>query len=108
MLIVLGFQRRVDRNRNDSGLDAAEEQRWKIDRIGETEQHALLGLETQAAQRQHASIDPLREIAIGVPTPIVDVGELFGSPSSQVTLEQVVCSVIAPRNIHPGWTRAAV
>src|SRR5215468_11645882 len=107
MLVVLGLQHRVDGHGHDSGLDATEKDRRKIDRVGHAEQHPLLRLEAESPQRHRATVYAFGECAVRVFTLIVDIGELACTPGLEIALDEVVRGVVTPWNFHPWWARAA-
>ena len=49
-VVVLGHQR-VDRHGDDAGLEAPEKRRRPVDGVGERQQHALLAVDAERAQR---------------------------------------------------------
>jgi len=62
---VRGGEKRVDRYRNQAGLDGAPEARHEIRRIEQEEQHPLLHLDAQGEQRVAGAVRPLAELAPG-------------------------------------------
>ena len=64
---VVGFgHQRVDRNRDDAGLDRAEERGRPIDGVEEADQNTLLAAAAERAQHLAEAFDPVGKLGIGV------------------------------------------
>jgi hypothetical protein len=63
-VVVLGHQR-VDRHRDDAGLQAAEKRRRPIDGVEQADENALLALHAERAQRAGKSRHAVGELAVG-------------------------------------------
>ena len=96
-IVIRGGQQRVDRDRNDAGLDRAQEERREIHGVEKTEQHALFRLDTEAAQSVGGTVDPLGKLGIGEGGAIVAKGGLGAAPGLEVALDEIDGSVVVAR-----------
>ena len=108
VVVVLRREQRVAGDRNDAGLDAAQERGRKIDRVEQAQEHALLGRETEMDERIGAAVHALRELAVGVRAAVVDVGGLVRAAGGEVALDQVVRRVVVARDLHQRRAQAMV
>ena len=100
-IIVGGGQQRVDGHRHHAGFDRAQKGHREIDSIEQDEEHALLGLEAELAQRIGAAIDPLGERTISEARLAVAEGDFVRPARLQVPLDQIDRGVVLPRNRDP-------
>ena len=90
------LEQRVDRDRNDAGLDRAEERRREVDRVEQAEHDALLDVDAERAQRAGAAVDAARELAVGARAVLVDERRLLGT-RRKVPLDQIDGGVVERR-----------
>ena len=64
-IVVLGEQR-VDRHRDDAGLQAAEKRSRPIDGVEQRQQHALFALDAEPTQRGAETCHAIGKLAVGM------------------------------------------
>ena len=77
-IVVLGEQR-IDRHRDDAGLQAAEKRGRPVDGVEQRQQHALFALDAEPAQRRAETRHAIGQLAVGVRAARVDIGRLVGA-----------------------------
>src|SRR5579885_2558134 len=85
-IIVLGHQR-IDRHRDDAGLDGAEEGGRPVDRVEEADQDALFAPDAERAQHMTEAFDARGKITVGVFAAMIDIGNLVGATGVEIALE---------------------
>jgi hypothetical protein len=89
--VVVHRQQRVDGDRNDAGVDRAEERDRPGVAVEHEEQHALLAADAEADERRGEAPGALVELAVREAAAVVGVGELGGAAA--VGVEQVAGEV---------------
>jgi len=97
-LVVRRREERVHRDRDDAGLDRAEEHARPVDRVQMHQHDPVLHLEPEPAERVRGAIHALRELGIGIPARIVYVCELAAPAGGEIALDQVVRGVVLARD----------
>ena len=92
--VVIFGQQRVNRHRDDAGLQTTEKRRRPVDRIQQRQQYTLFALDAEPAQRRAETCDTVGELGVGVRAASVDVGRLVGAASVQIGLKDVVGEVV--------------
>ena len=77
-------------------MERAEKRRRPVDAVEEAHQHALLGPHLQRLQHLRERFGPLAQLPVGPRSARVDIGDPFGP--AVVTLKDVACEIIGPRN----------
>ena len=96
-VIGLGHQR-VDRNRDDAGLDGAEKSGRPIDGVEEADQNALLAADAERAQHMAEALDPLGKLGIGVLAAVIDIGEFVAAAGVEIALEDIGGEIVVARD----------
>ena len=96
-VVVLGEQR-IDRHRDDAGLDGAEERGRPIDGVGEAHQHALFAAHVERAQHMTEALDPRRQRRIAVAAAVIDIGDFLAAPGVEIALEDVGGEIVVARH----------
>ena len=78
-IVVFGEQR-IDRHRDDTGLDGAKKRGRPIDGVGEAHQHALFAAHVERAQHVAEALDSRRQRRIAVAAAVIDIGDLVAAP----------------------------
>ena len=97
LVIVLGEQR-VDRHRDDAGLDGAEERGRPVDGVGEAHQHALFAAHVERAQHVTEALDARRQRRVAVAAAMIDIGDFLAAPGVEIALENVGGEVVVARH----------
>lgn len=97
-VVISRGQKRVDRNRNDAGLDRAQEHGRKINRIEQAQQDLLLGFDPKMAKGIGGAIDAFGELLVSVCAGIIDKSGLVATPGSKVAINEIDRRVVVARN----------
>ena len=96
-VVVLGHQR-VDRHRDDAGLDGAEESRRPIDGVEQREQHAFFAPHAERAQHMAEALDAVGELAVA-PCPVrIDEGGLAGAAGGEISVQDIGREIVVARD----------
>ena len=106
--VVVFGQQRVDRHRDDAGLDGAEERGRPVDGVEEADQHALFAADVERAQHMAEALDPRRQRRVGVAAAVIDIGDLVAAAGIEIALEDVGGEIVVARNGVGGRTHRGV
>ncbi len=96
-VIVLGHQR-VDRNRDNAGLDGAEERGRPVDGVEQADQDALLAADAERAQHMAEALDALGKLAIGAGAAVIDEGGFAAAAGVEIALEDIGGEIVIARD----------
>ncbi len=97
---LAGGQLGVDRDRNDTGLDRAEEGGREVDRVVQAEKNALLRLNAESSHESGKTVHPFGKLRVAIPSVIVDECSLCAASGGEVALDQVGSGVVRRRGLH--------
>ena len=98
VFIIRRCQQRVERHRDDAGLDRAEESGREVDRVEERERHPLFALHAECHQRIGGAVHPLGQLGVSVLAGVVDVRDLASPARLEVALDQIDRCVVLARD----------
>ena len=91
-------EQRIHRNRDDAGLDGAEERGRPVDGIGEAEQDALLTADAEIGKDIAEARDPLGELSVSPAAAWIDVDGFTRAAGRQVATQDVVGEIVGARD----------
>ena len=105
LVVGLGHQR-VDRHRDDAGLERAEERGRPVDGVEQANQNALFALHAERAQHRAEALDAVGELAVGPGAARIDERGLVGAAGLEVAVQDVGREIVVARNrARPGGHR---
>src|SRR5579872_6524891 len=74
----------------------------------EAQQHALLACKAERDKRVRTAIGALRQLTVGIASPVVDEGDFAGAPGRKIALDEIVRGVVVAGNRDPRRTRTVL